>query len=680
MAWNSFVTKALSFLGGNAFIGNGSNPLFGSSARNSTEDVFGQPMPQDMENLAAQHPVIRRCIELQAVKLLDAKIVIGREDEQGTWEPYDQETLARKLLLRPNKTMSWSNLLYFMVGNYRSTGVSYVWKMPTKGGDMFTRKVLPSPRDEFGSPQPDRIVEGKGELWPVPSSWVKQVMQNGQEESGTGMGSSYGPYPKSFTIVVPGAARIEGIDPKDMIIWRNPDFRDFNSAISSVGLAWRNARLDETDENYVAEHLINIRIPGVVINVPGGIGADAKTAIRAAFEQKLGMGRRGKPLFLEGQEAKLQTIPPVGDLGHSGMTSLNETRICTAMATPPILIGCWAGLQNSPWSNIGEAKKIFAQYTLVPMWLSLAEALTQGLIDPTSQEDGWAVAFDYDEISELQPDLAQNAGRASTLLTSGMATVNECRKIAGLQEATDGNVYLRGYASSPVPVGTGGTPPPEVPPASPSERLGEPVAGGTGKAWTFKSNPYRDEQGRFAEGDGDGSGSNGNESANVLRIKVEELPKVDVNKLFSKILSQPIDHDDELADMRTKHESNITKIREQIEGVRSKLEGLKASANASQTHIDEMKRDLGAVRDRAAANKVAMEAVTQRIAATRERLAASRARVSALSAKALGDDPVLEDELKQHLADMASLMEEANSIAADADTIANKVNHAEAMQ
>ncbi len=412
MNWRKMIKKGVTFIGlDGLFAGDGSNPAFGGPTRTTADELWGVPAMAELERLALQHPLAARCVRILSTGLLEAPTRVGRRTGRG-WTDLETVHPVLRLLDNPNQAMTWSDLARHMVGNYLASGAAYVWKWRTTGGKLWGQ-------------QPSRLDgnlrhEVRGELWPVPASWVRLIPGQGRE------------LVDHYELRVPGRGGVIRVAPNDLFAWREPDFRDLTGASSPLKSIYRNLRLDFTAEDYLAETLVNSRLPGVKVIQRDGFTDTQKEEIRAVFDERFGVGRRGRPIFIEGEQADIQTLPALEDLGQPNLSAYNETRICLAFGVPPILAGCWVGLRHSPWSNIGEARKTFSQYTLIPLWLSLGEALTRGLLRQEGEPE-LEVYFHTGDVAALQPDLLQNAERAAKLAEAGIATREQAAVVAGLE-------------------------------------------------------------------------------------------------------------------------------------------------------------------------------------------------------------------------------------------------------
>jgi HK97 family phage portal protein len=209
-------------------------------------------------------------------------------------------------------------------------------------------------------------------------------------------------------------------------------------AVSPLQAAQHDYQLDMERQNYLVEMLTNLHVPGLKFKSPRKLTDKERQELRAAMEDRFGVGKRGAPLLIEnGADAEL--MEPLKDMDWPGLTGLTEARICSAFGVPPILVGARVGLERSTYANYAEARRSFYSETLKPLWAALESALTHWLLR-TEGESGLSVRFDLSHVAELQEDVNSRATRAREDWKAGLITRNEARVASGWQQADGGDV------------------------------------------------------------------------------------------------------------------------------------------------------------------------------------------------------------------------------------------------
>lgn len=353
--------------------------------------VWGTPEAKDMEQAYAVNPVVLRCATIIADTVPTARLELGAWIG-SEWKPMKQQTHpAVQLLDNPNPDYSRSDFFRFTVSRAALTGFGYVWKL--RGGRRVT------------------------ELWPVPTSWVEPLRPTGQQTISR-LISGYRLYQQNIEL-----------PPEDMIVVRLIDPGSTACAISPMDSAWHDFRLDLARQDYQAEMLTNMKVPGMKFKFPNIPSADQQKQIEAQIESRFGEGNRGKTAVLWGG-GDMEAMNPLADLDWPGITSLNEIRICVAFGVPPILLHLRAGLDRATYSNYEQARQSFFQLTMASWWDIIADSLTRGLLRQEG-ETRLQFRFRYDELPEFQEDTDMKSARVVGEYASGLITLDEARDILG---------------------------------------------------------------------------------------------------------------------------------------------------------------------------------------------------------------------------------------------------------
>ena len=212
------------------------------------------------------------------------------------------------------------------------------------------------------------------------------------------------------------------------------------------------------------ELLANNKRPGLIMYQPEDWSEDQKADVRNVFVQNMGDGGRGKTMFMQGEGAKVEPIPPVGELDWPGLTGLSETRICSCFGVPPIVAGLRAGLETATYSNYEQALRAFYEGTMVGLWQLLDAGLTRGLLTDEGETDGAEIYHDTEGVKGLKEDADKRAARAAQLFSGGLCTRNEAREMAGLDSLdAGGDVFVLPMNLVETPADQLGQPPEEPP-------------------------------------------------------------------------------------------------------------------------------------------------------------------------------------------------------------------------
>ena len=363
-------------------------------------DLFSAKGDAQYEQDYAGHALVYACV--RKIALSAAEPVLRVRRREGGVARVVEPHPALDLLDAPNPFCTGHDLTHAVVSRLLLTGKAYVWKW--RGGNGAV-----------------------GELWPVPSSWVRPNYGEGNR-----LIESYS--------VAQGRGRSLTVPAGDMVHLRFIDPATLTEGIGPLQAAQHDHQLDVERQTYLVEFLRNAPIPGMKLRVKGNLTQRQRDDLRAALADKSGRGKRGSPLVLEG-DADAEMIGAAGDMDWPGLTALSESRICAAFGVPPILVGARVGLDRSTFANYEEARRSFYAETLRPLWRMMESALTAGLLRAEGHAEE-ELFYDLDGVQELQEDRDKRAARGREGWKSGLLTRNEARVAGGYEPVPEGDVYL----------------------------------------------------------------------------------------------------------------------------------------------------------------------------------------------------------------------------------------------
>lgn len=356
----------------------------------SATDIWKPMTKAEMEQAFARHPIVRACVKILAETAARARLEIGRW-EGDTWKPVAKHW-ALSLLQHPNSYYSENDFIQYVVARYVLTGYGYWMKWRNQGAS------------------------GIGEVWPIPSSWVEPKRN---DRGGNTMWAGY---------KVTGQ---DGLIPEeDMGVLKQIDPGTTSEATSGLQAALHDYQLDLSRQGYQAEMLENLRIPGVVIRNERGFTPQQKSDIEERFEERFGKGKRGRPMFVEGN-GTVELINPLADLDWPGLTGLGETRLCAAFGVPPIVVHVRAGLDRATYSNYEQAFRAMCVNTMTAHWDALDDSLTRAFLYTEDGEEELCFRSRYDELAEFQEDKDKVNARIIARFQAGVISRDEAREELG---------------------------------------------------------------------------------------------------------------------------------------------------------------------------------------------------------------------------------------------------------
>jgi HK97 family phage portal protein len=369
------------------------------SATADRDHAWTTRQTRDYERLYGEQSLVFACVRKISTALREAPARVAVRGDDG-WEDLDNHPLA-DLLDRPNPVQGYAEYIEYRAMCLLLTGISWVLKIRNNAGQL-------------------------AELHPFPTSWLRRrgdklMLHQGRE------------------------GEVEVLA-EDLMGARFPDPQNPQGYVGPLQAAQRDQQVDEERQDTIGEMLRNYTAPGLILYQPSGYTEPQKRDIRATLRERVGPGRRGSPLFMEGEDARVEMPAPLADLDWPGLTGLSETRICAAFGIPPQIVGVRAGESAKTYANYEQARKSFYEDTMVPLWWMLDAADSRGLLWSERELDrGTQIYHDTSEVRALQENTDEKAKRAGALWKDGLITRNEARSLAGLEPVDDaqGDVYMQ---------------------------------------------------------------------------------------------------------------------------------------------------------------------------------------------------------------------------------------------
>ena len=142
-------------------------------------------------------------------------------------------------------------------------------------------------------------------------------------------------------------------------------------------------------------------------------------------------GNKGKPFFMIGGGTAETLQNNIKDIIPGEILNRVESVVAAVSGVPAIVLQFEVGLANSPWSQMGEARKMAYDDVIQPSWAKMERVLTRQLLRPIDDDPTHFLRFDRTNIAALQRDQLESVQIAT--LMGRMASLNERRVIAGLE-------------------------------------------------------------------------------------------------------------------------------------------------------------------------------------------------------------------------------------------------------
>lgn len=358
-------------------------------------------------------------------------------DDEPEWLP---EHPLQALLTRPNPHHSVSELWY--------------WTQFAKHtrGNAFWRKV------RAGTADTGPVVE----LWPLSPARVEVVTTDADRRRGVFI--SYYRYEVD-------TARYEDIPPWDVVHFRlGVDDRDHRLGCSPLQRLVREVTTDDETTRFVDTLLQNYAVPGLVVTTPDRtLSREDAERIKDDVGNRFSGDQRGRVGVLNNGATVAQFGFSPEQLDMKTLHRVPEERIAAVMGVPAIVAGLGAGLDRSTYSNVREAREMFTETKLCPLWTDDAGSVNLQLLPDFDGNPEVFSRFDLTDVRALQEDEDKKYARLNLGVQGKWITVNEARADIGLPPVDGGDELPVSQPPPPAFLQQQRNPPALPPPGQPGE-------------------------------------------------------------------------------------------------------------------------------------------------------------------------------------------------------------------
>jgi HK97 family phage portal protein len=238
---------------------------------------------------------------------------------------------------------------------------------------------------------------------------------------------------------------------------------------------------DDEAHSWQAAMLSNGGSVGMLIQVPidSNITEDQAEEMKQRFEERFGGNNRGRTgVLMGGASAQPYGFSPE-QMDMKALHRIPEERISAVLRVPAIIAGLGAGLDRSTYANFREAREMFAEMTLLPLYYFDAATLNMQLTPEFTSDPHTRVIFDTTDLRALQEDEDAKYARLDLAVRGGWIRKNEARVDVGLPPDMDEAPVAPPPAfgappvdqQQPVPPGSKQMHKPRIPPKRATEML-----------------------------------------------------------------------------------------------------------------------------------------------------------------------------------------------------------------
>lgn len=146
-------------------------------------------------------------------------------------------------------------------------------------------------------------------------------------------------------------------------------------------------------------------------------------------------GEKGKAFAMLGGGRFEQMSARIRDLVPTEVLDRVESVVAAVSGVPAIVLQFQIGLENSPWSQMEQARRMAYDDTIIPTWRRWERLLTRQLLRTQDDDPTHFVRFDTSMIAALQANQLEGATIASMM--GRAASLNERRAKMGLEPLDD---------------------------------------------------------------------------------------------------------------------------------------------------------------------------------------------------------------------------------------------------
>lgn len=226
----------------------------------------------------------------------------------------------------------------------------------------------------------------------------------------------------------------------------NPADWHTGTSLVDVVLGWLN--LSTAARSTVRDLLGNALFPPVIIQADPTWNPDQDTfkEYQRGIEQYANPGNKGKPLVMLGGGSATVTSQRLKDLIPGDILDRVESVVSAVFGVPAVVLQFLVGLQNSPWSQMAEARRMCYEDTIEPLWKEYESRLTRQLLRaplrsggaPLDDDRTHSIRFDTSKVRGLQIDKSLQSQIAERI--APFSSINERRALVQLEPA-EGEEY-----------------------------------------------------------------------------------------------------------------------------------------------------------------------------------------------------------------------------------------------
>lgn len=221
-------------------------------------------------------------------------------------------------------------------------------------------------------------------------------------------------------------------------------FRDFHGSRAGwtrgrsrldVAMSW--LKLGARAQQTIYDLLANSVWPSIVITPDKDWDPDGETYrdYKQDVQKYAKAGNKGKPFIALGGGTIQKLQSDIKNLVPDEILGRVESVVAAVSGVPAIVLQFQIGMENSPWSQMAQARKMAYDDVIQPAWRKAERTMTKQMLRGVDEDTTHFIRFDSSNIAALQQDqlvqvqIGTMMGRAASL--------NERRAVMGLEPLND---------------------------------------------------------------------------------------------------------------------------------------------------------------------------------------------------------------------------------------------------
>lgn len=220
--------------------------------------------------------------------------------------------------------------------------------------------------------------------------------------------------------------------PEDVVHFRDVNPGSWRTPLSKLDVALSQLDLGHQVSRTVRNFMRKAMFPGGVISPDAEWNPDDptweewKNTIEAWHQ---GPANAGSPLVVQGGTTLSSVNHGLKDMLPTDMLDRIEAITGSVFGIPPVVLGWKVGLENSPWSQMEQARLMTYEDTIEPRWKDVEKKMSRQILTEEERLSGRTIRFDTSNVRALMADDELRARVAGNMRREW--TLNERRTYTG---------------------------------------------------------------------------------------------------------------------------------------------------------------------------------------------------------------------------------------------------------